>query len=119
MIRFWCAIGKVKQLAFREDGSNYDIEIDYPVGEQHIIYNEVLLCRQGRESIKGKLGAKKQKTVANRIQNVPLCEKCEKKFKENPDLGWQRWVNPPELKRSPSTIKTNPILLGEANDNQR
>lgn len=118
-IQFWVAVGKVKQLAFRDDGSRYEIDVDENVGEQHIVYNGVLLCRQSRETLKGKLGAKKQKTVANRIPGIPLCSRCEKKFKENSDLGWVKWINPPELKRSPTTIKVNPILLGETNDNQR
>ncbi len=117
-IKFWVAISKAKQLAFRENGTQYEIDVDLPVGEQHMVYSEILLCRQGRESLKGKLGAKKQKTVQNRIPGVPMCPKCEKKFKENQDLDWQRWISPPELKRQ-TQIQINPQLTGQADGNEK
>jgi len=92
-IKFWYAIGTVKQTAFNFDGSTYLADVDgVPVGEGHIVYNDVLLCRQSRDVLKKKFNTKRQSTVDGRKAGVPLCEQCEKKFKENTDLAWQKWM---------------------------
>lgn len=98
-IQFWVAVGTVKQLMFRDDGSTTEIEKENPVGEQHIVYQEVLLCRQSRNTLMNRFNAHKKKIVSQRIPNVPLCQKCEKKYKENPNLPWVKWVESPEPKR--------------------
>ncbi len=92
-IKFWYAIGTVKQTAFNHDGSTYMVDVDgIPVGEGHIIYNDVLLCRRSRDAIKKEHKTKRQSVVENRKNGVPLCGDCEKKFKENTDFAWQKWL---------------------------
>lgn len=91
-IKFWCAVGIVKQDAFHDDGSVYQLDVEHPVGEQHIVYQGVLMCRSSRETLKNKLKAKKHKEVTVRIEGVKMCPRCEKKYKENANLPWQKWV---------------------------
>ena len=81
--QFWVAVGTVKQSVFMDDGTTKEIDVEVPAGEQHIVYSEILLCKQSRNTLMNKFHAKKKKTVSQRIQNVKLCEKCEEKFKEN------------------------------------
>lgn len=117
-IKFWCAVGTVKQLMFNDNGTTKEIEVERVVGEQHIVYQEVLMCRQSRETLKNTLGAKKQKTVAQRIEGVKVCQRCQDKFKQNQDLGWFHWINPPELKNQ-ATVHFKPELLQGVNDEQK
>ena len=91
-INYWCAVGIVKQQAFREDGTTYDVDKDHPVGDQHILYQGVLMCGASRETLKNKLHAKKVKSVKIRLINVPLCKKCEAKYKANSNLAWSKWA---------------------------
>lgn len=91
-VKFWCAVGVVKQGAFRDDGSTYEVEKESPVGEQHILYQGVLMCGKSREGIKGYRKAKRQKTVQLRIENVPLCKKCQEKYKANGNLPFSKWT---------------------------
>lgn len=91
-IQYWCAVGTVKQVAFREDGTTYDHEVLSPVGEQHILYQGVLMCGKSREGIKKYRKANKVKTVKLRIENVPVCKECERKYKANSNLSWSAWV---------------------------
>jgi hypothetical protein len=97
-IKFWIAIGTVEQLDFEGHAHSADV----PVGEAHIVYSEVLLCRQSRDRLKGDLKAKRQRTAVSRPANVKLCEKCAKKYKEHADLSWQKWANPPVLATPPA-----------------
>lgn len=91
--KYWCAVGTVKQKAFNTDGTFYWVDVDgVPVGECHIVVDEVLLCRQSRERLLSEQQAKKKKTVEGRIKGIPMCKKCEKKFKEREDLPWAVWV---------------------------
>lgn len=91
-IKYWSVVGTVKQIAFREDGTTYDHEILSPIGEQHVLYNGVLMCGKSRNALKDKFKTKKQKTVQLRIENLPLCKDCEKKYKKNSNLAYQKWV---------------------------
>lgn len=92
-LKFWYAIGTVKQTAFNHDGSTYMVDVDgIVVGEGHIIHNDVLLCRKSRDAIKKQHNTKRQSTVESRKSGVPLCKVCEQKFKENTDFAWQRWT---------------------------
>lgn len=97
-IKFWCAVGIVKQGAFREDGSTYTVEKEAPIGEQHILYQSVLMCGKSRDGIKRYKRTKNNgqkvshKTVQLRIENVPLCKECEKKYKANSNLLYVKWV---------------------------
>lgn len=91
-VKFWCAVGVVKQMAFREDGSIYSIDKESPIGDQHILYQSVLMCGKSRDGIKKYRKTKKQKTVQLRIENVPLCKECEKKYKANSNLLYAKWV---------------------------
>lgn len=104
-IKYWVAIGTEEQLDFEGRTHIKDVL----VGEVHIVYSEVLMCRQSRDRLKGDLKAKKHKTVVTRPAGK-LCPKCEKKFKEHPDLVWSKWVSPPEV-RQHKPIETNPALL--------
>lgn len=96
-IKYWCAVSTVKQMAFREDGSIYEVDKESPVGEQHIVYQGVLMCGKSRDGIKGYRKTKKQKTVQLRIENVPLCKKCQEKYKANGNLSYVKWVQATEL----------------------
>ena len=104
-VKFWVAIGTEEQLDF--EGRTHTKEVH--VGEVHIVYSEVLMCRQSRERLKNDFKAKKHKVLSVRPKGR-LCEKCEKKFREHPDLAFAKWINPPELK-SNKTIPINPQLL--------
>lgn len=110
-VKFWVAVGIVKQMTFRDDGSTAEIEKEHPRGEQHIVYSEVLMCRQSRDTLMKKVDATKKKVVQQRIEGVPVCQKCEKAYREHPDLAFRKWVESPEPKRD-STVKINPILHG-------
>lgn len=112
-IKFWIAIGTGKQLAFRDDGSRYEIDVDIPVGDQHILVGEVMACGQSRVNIKTKLKARKQKTTVTRNPSVKLCETCEKNFKKT--SIWLNWTNPPVLKHEAAKIQINPQLLEVVN----
>lgn len=92
-IKYWVAIGKVQQMAFDDQGKpTRPHEVDAPVGNQHIVYQEMLLCKQSRNALKG--GKKnKQSTRQTRFLNVPLCPECEKAYKAHPDLQWKKWEN--------------------------
>lgn len=83
-IKYWVSIGKEKQLNFE----GREVEQDVPVGEQHIVYSEVLLCRVSRQAIKGK---NKQSTRKTPFKNVPLCKECERLWKAHPDSKWKKW----------------------------
>lgn len=84
-IRFWVVMGTEKQLNFEGHMTNREV----PVGNQHIVYQEVLMCGQSRNALKG--SKRKQSTRQARFLNVPLCPDCEKAYKEHPDLGWMAW----------------------------
>ena len=105
-VKFWYAMGTEEQLTF--EGKTMVKFV--PVGEGNIVYSEVLLCRQSRERLKNEAKAKKHKVVGTRLYGVKICEKCEKKFKEHPDLSWAQWANPPEPKRH-KPVEINPLLL--------
>ncbi len=107
-IKFWIAVGTVEQLDF--DGHSHHVDI--PVGNAHIVYSEVLLCRQSRDRLKGDLKAKRQRTTTSRPANVKLCEKCEKKYREHPDLSWQKFINPPEVVGKSTVIVKKELLHG-------
>lgn len=102
-VKFWCAVGTVKQGAFREDGSAYTVDKEMPIGEQHILYNDVLMCGKSRDGIKKYRKTKNKgskvshKTVQLRIENVPLCKECERKYKANSNLLYVKWVKAVEL----------------------
>lgn len=104
-ISFWYAVSHISQLDFE----GHEHFIDKVVGEGHIVYMDMLLCRQSRERLKAEAKAKKQKTVPNRIEGIKLCEKCQQKYKENENLDWQHWINSPPLKNN-STVQINPEL---------
>lgn len=92
--KFWCAVGTVKQTAFNTDGSTYSVDVDgIPVGECHIVVDDVLLCHQSRDRLKAENNAKKHKMVIGRVTSIPMCKKCEKKFKEREDLPWRNFVD--------------------------
>lgn len=61
-IQYWCAVGIVKQNAFHDNGTIYQIDVEHPVGEQHILYQGILMCRASRETLKNKFSAKKSQT---------------------------------------------------------
>ncbi len=91
-IRFWCVISMGIQYTFREDGTQYEIEKPIPTGEQHILYQGVLMCGKSRKSLKSKIKGKKQKTTLLRIEGLPVCKACEKKYKANSNLPYTKWV---------------------------
>jgi hypothetical protein len=93
-MKFWCAIGEASQLAFADDGSTAEVKIDgLPVGECHIVVNDVLLCKQSRDKLKSDVLARRQKNVEHRVKSIPLCPVCEQKFKTNGNLPWRKWVD--------------------------
>src|SRR5688572_3472266 len=91
-IKFWCVIAIGKQGAFRDDGSTYEVDKEMPVGEQHILFQGVLMCGKSRDGIKKYRKGKKVKTVQLRIENMPLCKECERKYKANSSLAYTKWV---------------------------
>lgn len=91
-VKFWCVIGTGKQMAFKDDGTIYEHDALMPVGEQHILLNDALLCNASRDSLKKSFNSKKQKTVQLRIENMKLCPKCERAYKANSSLSYQKWV---------------------------
>lgn len=99
-VKFWVVIGKVQQMAFDDFGKpTKPHEVDAPVREQHIVVNEMLLCRKSRNVLKKK--GEKQSTRLNLFKNIPMCQECEKEFKSREDLGWSKWS-----KNAESTIST-------------
>lgn len=90
-VKFFAVVGKRVQQAFRDDGALYDFEVDEFVGEQHILYQEVIMCGASRSTLKNKHQSKKHSIRLNSFKNVPLCEKCERKFKMNSNLPWRKW----------------------------
>lgn len=96
-VKFWCAIGIVKQMAFRDDSSTYEVDKEAPVGDQHILFQGVLLCGKSRDGIQKYRKTKKSKTVQLRIENVPLCKECERKYKANSMLPYTKWVQAVQL----------------------
>src|SRR5215207_6718075 len=80
-VKFWVAVGTVKQLSFRDDGTTYEVEKDIPVGEQHIQFREVLMCKQSRDMLMKKKKATKKKIAQTRLPNVPMCATCEEGYK--------------------------------------
>lgn len=97
-VKFWCAVGITKQMAFKEDGTMYTVDKEAPVGDQHILYNSVLMCGKSRDGIKKYRRTKNKgqkvshKIVQLRIENVPLCKECQRKYKENSNLAWTKWA---------------------------
>ena len=87
-IKFWYPVKSNVQLDFEGHTHSRDVV----AGEGHIVFSEILLCRQSRDRLQGEVGAKKQRTVQSRIEGVKLCPKCQQRFKEHPDLGWQKWT---------------------------
>lgn len=96
-VKYWCVMGQGKQMAFKEDGSTYEHEILMPVGEQHILFNDMLLCKASRDTLKKSFNSKKQKTVQLRIENMKLCAKCERAYRKNSALPYVKWVQAVEL----------------------
>lgn len=91
-VKFWCVIAIGKQGAFREDGTTYEVEKEMPVGEQHILFQGVLMCGKSRDGIQKYRKGKKAKTTQLRIENLPLCKGCEQKYKANSNLMYTKWV---------------------------
>lgn len=87
-VKFFYAIKTIGQLDF-EGRMHFK---DVVVGEGHLVYSEVLMCRQSRDSLMKKLEAKGKKEVAVRIEGVKTCKKCEEAYKANVNLAWKRWV---------------------------
>src|SRR3989304_966909 len=87
-IKFWYPVKTEGQLTF--DGHTHFRDVI--AGEGHIVYMEILLCRQSREKLKYETGAKKHKSISSRIEGTRLCPVCEKKYKANQSFAWQRWV---------------------------
>src|SRR3990167_9205702 len=87
-IKFWYPVKTEGQLTF--DGHTHFLDVI--AGEGHIEYTEVLLCRQSREKLKHEAGAKKHKTISSRLEFIKLCPVCEKKYKANQNLAWQKWI---------------------------
>jgi hypothetical protein len=105
-VKFWYVLGTEEQLTF--EGKTVVKEV--PIGVGHIVYSEVLMCKQSRERLKNEAKAKKHKVVGVRLHGVKMCEKCEEKYKSHPDLAWMKWVNPPEQKIH-KPVEINPLLL--------
>jgi hypothetical protein len=105
-VKFWYAMGTEEQLTF--EGKTVVIEV--PIGEGHIVYSEILMCKQSRERLKNEAKAKKHKVVGVRLHGVKICDKCEEKYKNHPDLPWSHWINPPEPKVH-KPVEINPLLL--------
>lgn len=105
-VSYWCAVGVVKQQAVREDGAIYEVDKDHPVGEQHILYQGVLMCGASRDTLKNKLHAKRVRNVKLRIENVPLCKKCEAKYKANSNLAWVKWVSATQANQELHGVKS-------------
>ena len=88
-IKFWYPIKTVGQIDF-EGHTHFKSVI---AGEGHIVYMDVLLCRQSREKLKHDVGAKTNRSVQSRVDGVGLCSVCEKKYKANQNLAWQKWIS--------------------------
>lgn len=86
-VKFFVVIGSVQQLDF--EGRSHDREV--PVGEQHVLYEGVLMCGASQNTLKSRHQSKKKAVRLNSFKNVPLCEKCERKFKMNSNLPWRKW----------------------------
>ena len=86
-IQFFYAIKRVEQLAF--DGRTY--WVDEIVGDGHIVCNDMILCGKRKDDIKIKYKTKQSTTKMSRARNVPICQVCEKRYKENPRFQWKKW----------------------------
>lgn len=87
-VKFTYTTKLVQQLDFEKRGHNVEVV----VGECHIMHMDSILCGLDKEKLKGKLKTKTVKTVQTRPQGVKVCGACEKKYKENPSLPWNKWV---------------------------
>lgn len=110
-IKFWYAIKIEEQLDF--EGHAHAKKV--PAGEVHLVYSEVLMCRQSRERLKNEIKATGHSVVSILPKGIKLCEKCKKKYMEHPDLEWQKWLNPPAPKSPPPPV-LNPQLLQVNNE---
>lgn len=87
-VSFWYAVKNAIQSNF--EGQPTVVQVF--VGEGHIVYNEVLMCGQSREALQKTYKADRAKQVELRIEGLPVCKKCQQKFKENSALSWQKWT---------------------------
>lgn len=111
-VKFWVAMGTIEQLILGGGAHPRDV----PIGEQHIVYSEMLMCKQSRDSLQKSLKAKRDQTSTTRLRNVPVCKKCEEAYRNHPDLGFKTWVEPKEMKNPVAHEK--PIDIFELRNEQ-
>lgn len=93
-VKFWYPIGEVEQLVFGEKG----VKKELPVGDGHIVYSEVLMCKQSREKLKNEVKAKKERLLTTRLHNVSICEECQERYRNHPDSPYAHWIGSPPTK---------------------
>lgn len=52
--------------------------------EGHIVYGEMLLCKQSRDALKKRSKADKEKKVNHRIDRTKVCKECMEAYKRHP-----------------------------------
>lgn len=116
-VKFWVAVKIQVQIGFDPDNPKRQINVDKEalVGEQHIVYSEVLMCKDSRDRLKRSVKANKDKTAQTRFLNVPVCKACQEAYKNHPDLPYSKFVISPPPRRS-GEIKMNPMILEKNNE---
>lgn len=87
-IRFIYGVKEARQLAF--DGINRVEDVFNTAC--HISYLGSILCGTDKAKISAAPGTIKVSDVSNRPSGVSMCPECEKKYKNSPNLDWQRWA---------------------------
>lgn len=89
MIRFVYPYNNVSQLSF--DGNQRIIK--QIVGLGHILRvfgdHETILCRKTQEKIEEDHDGLVKRD--NRIMGIPICEKCQDVWKNEPGSPWKKW----------------------------
>lgn len=70
-----------------------DVKVDVSVGDVHIVYQGRLMCGESMEALKNRSKADNGSIVETLPKNVPMCSKCAKKYKENPESPWYKWLD--------------------------